>query len=79
MKTWSFEDRAIDGSEKAFALPLKRSVSVNANAAARTSAGAFGGFLAAEADAVVSTIVARTRNAGTTVRTRCLTGMYPPC
>jgi hypothetical protein len=76
MNTWSLEDRAIDGSGNALGLPLKRSVSVKANAAARTSGGAFGGFLAA--DAVPATIVASTRAPATTVRTGCLTRISFP-
>jgi len=75
MKTWSFEDSAIEGSPNALGLPLNRSVSVNANAAERTSAEGFGGFDALDADAAPATIVARTTTARTMVPVRFLFGM----
>ena len=78
MKTWSFEDSAIDGSPNAFELPLNRSVSVKANAAERTSAGGFGGFFALDADAVPATIVARTTTARMMFRRCFLIGMSSP-
>jgi hypothetical protein len=81
MNTWSFDERAIEGSPNAFGLPLKRSVSVKENPAARTSVGGggvFGGFFAADADAVIATIVITASAAGTTIHARCLIRISAP-